>query len=61
MSRAEPISANAVEVAKFFQPHCRIEECGWLGDQSDSYQEANDARQEHLDEHRRRAAAEPSA
>jgi len=55
---AECIQANAVQVAKFFQAYCRIEGCGWLGDQTDSYREANDARQEHLDEHRNAIRAE---
>lgn len=48
----ETIRANAVQVAKLFQAHCRIEGCDWLGDVTDSYQEANEARFEHLDEHR---------
>lgn len=52
----EVVRANSVQVAKFFQAYCRIEDCDWLGDQTDSYQEANDARQEHLDEHRKAQA-----
>jgi hypothetical protein len=46
------IRANAVQVAKFFQAYCRIEGCDYLGDQTDSYQEADAAREEHLNEHR---------
>jgi hypothetical protein len=46
------IPPGAVQIAKLFQPHCNVDGCGWLGDVTDSYQEANDARFEHLDQHR---------
>ena len=55
------IRANAVEVFKIFQARCRIPGCGWTGELLGFYQEANQDRQAHLEEHRQEEASDDRA
>lgn len=50
------VHGKAVKVAKFFQAQCRI--CPWTGLPCETYQDANEERRAHLDEHRAQEVSE---
>lgn len=47
-----PVRANDVEVDIIRRARCRIDGCGWTGEDRPTYQAANDDRQKHLTWHR---------
>lgn len=53
------IPAKAVTIVKSWHAWCTL--CDWSSDNADSYQEANGARLEHLEEHRKAFATGQAA
>lgn len=43
------IRANAVQVDKLFRARCHL--CDWIGNEHETFQDANSERHDHLNEH----------
>ena len=47
----EPVRARDVRVDKLYRARCLRHPCGWMGGEHAAYQDANDERLAHLNQH----------
>lgn len=58
MTTVADFGARDVEVAKCWQPRCKVTGCVWAGDLHPTYEKANEERLSHLEEHRQRGVTD---